>query len=111
MPVSASSSTISAPVIQASIICTSCGSTSSKLDRRFIQELVITGESAVFIRAMVGLSRGLNLSVTAEGVETEAQAKAVLEHGVDQAQGFLFGKAVPAAQVPQLFAAPAQMVA
>ena len=82
-----------------------------KIDRRFIQELVITGESAVFIRAMVGLSRGLNLSVTAEGVETEAQAKAVLEHGVDQAQGFLFGKAVPAAQVAQLFVAPAQLVA
>ena len=82
-----------------------------KIDRRFIQELVITGESAVFIRAMVGLCRGLNLSVTAEGVETEAQAKAVLEHGVDQAQGFLFGRAVPAAQVPQLFAAPATRVA
>ena len=61
----------------------------------------------------VMLCRGLNLSVTAEGVETKAKAKAkaVLEHGVDQAQGFLFGKAVPAAQVPQLFAAPAQMVA
>jgi diguanylate cyclase (GGDEF)-like protein len=82
-----------------------------KIDRRFIQELVITGESAVFIRAMVGLCRGLNLSVTAEGVETEAQAKAVLDHGVDQAQGFLFGKAVPAAQVAQLFVAPAKLVA
>ena len=82
-----------------------------KIDRRFIQELVITGESAVFIRAMVGLCRGLNLSVTAEGVETEAQASAVLEHGVDQAQGFLFGKALAAAQVPQLFSAPARLVA
>jgi EAL domain-containing protein (putative c-di-GMP-specific phosphodiesterase class I) len=51
------------------------------------------------------------LSVTAEGVETEAQAKAVLDHGVDQAQGFLFGKAVPAAQVAQLFVAPAKLVA
>ncbi len=82
-----------------------------KIDRRFIQELVITGESAVFIRAMVGLCRGLNLSVTAEGVETEAQATAVLEHGVDQAQGYLFGKAVPAAQVSKLFTAPAKLVA
>jgi diguanylate cyclase (GGDEF)-like protein len=82
-----------------------------KIDRRFIQELVITGESAVFIRAMVGLCRGLNLTVTAEGVETEAQAMAALELGVDQAQGFLFGKAVPAEQVAKLFATPAQLVA
>ncbi len=57
------------------------------------------------------LCRGLNLSVTAEGVETEAQAKAVLEHGVDQAQGFLFGKAVPAAEVAQLLAQPVRLVA
>jgi diguanylate cyclase (GGDEF)-like protein len=76
-----------------------------KIDRRFIQELVVTGESAVFIRAMVGLCRGLNLSVTAEGIETEAQAAAALEHGVDQAQGFLFGRAVPASEVPKLLAA------
>ena len=82
-----------------------------KIDRRFIQELVITGESEVFIRAMVGLSKGLNLMVTAEGIETEAQAAAALAHGVDQAQGFLFGRAVPAAQVPQLLAAPAQLAA
>lgn len=82
-----------------------------KIDKRFIAELVTTGESAVFIRAMVGLSRGLNLSVTAEGVETEAQAVAAMQHGVDYAQGFLFGKAVPAAQVPQLLAGPVQLVA
>jgi diguanylate cyclase (GGDEF)-like protein len=82
-----------------------------KIDKRFIQELVTTGESAVFIRAMVGLCRGLNLSVTAEGIETETQAAAALQHGVDQAQGYLFGKAVPAEQVTQLLAAPAQLVA
>lgn len=82
-----------------------------KIDKRFIQQLVTAGESAVFIRAIVGLCRGLNLSVTAEGVETEAQAAAALQHGVDKAQGFLFGKAVPAAQVSQLLAARARLVA
>jgi len=82
-----------------------------KIDKRFIAELVTTGESAVFIRAMVGLSKGLNLSVTAEGIETEVQAAAALQHGVDQGQGFLFGKAVPAAQVPQLLAEPSKLVA
>jgi len=82
-----------------------------KIDKRFIQELVTTGGNAVFIRAMVGLCRGLNLSVTAEGVETEAQAEMALQHGIDQAQGYLFGKAVPAAEVPQLLAPRAQLVA
>ena len=82
-----------------------------KIDRRFIQELITTGESAVFIRAMVGLCKGLNLAVTAEGVETEVQAAAALEHGVDQAQGFLFGKAVPAAQVLQLLSTPTRRAA
>jgi EAL domain-containing protein (putative c-di-GMP-specific phosphodiesterase class I) len=82
-----------------------------KIDKRFIQELVTTGENAVFIRAMVGLSKGLNLAVTAEGVETEAQAAAALERGVDQAQGFLFGKAVPAAQVLQLLSTPTRLAA
>ncbi len=82
-----------------------------KIDKRFILELVTTGESAIFIRAMVGLCRGLNLSVTAEGVETEAIAKAALEHGVDQGQGYLFGRAVPAEEVAQLLAAPVQLVA
>src|SRR5580692_1819318 len=76
-----------------------------KIDKRFIADLVTTGESAVFIRAMVGLSKGLNLFVTAEGIETEAQATAALQHGVDQAQGFLYGRAVPGDQVPKLLSA------
>jgi diguanylate cyclase (GGDEF)-like protein len=76
-----------------------------KIDKRFIAELVTTGESAVFIRAMVGLSKGLNLFVTAEGIETEAQATAAMQHGVDQAQGFLYGRAVPGDQVPKLLSA------
>jgi diguanylate cyclase (GGDEF)-like protein len=78
-----------------------------KIDRRFVQELMSSGESAIFIRAMVGLCKGLNLSVTAEGVETEAQAVAAFQLGVHQAQGFLFGRAIPAAEVLPLLATPA----
>jgi EAL domain-containing protein (putative c-di-GMP-specific phosphodiesterase class I) len=78
-----------------------------KIDRRFTQELVTSGESAIFVRAIVGLCKGLNLDVTAEGVETEAQAVAAFQHGVHQAQGFLFGRAVPATEVLQLLSASA----
>ena len=84
-----------------------------KIDRRFIQELTTSGESQIFMRAIIGLCKGLNLSVTAEGVETEAQAVAAFQHGVHQAQGFLYGKAVPAAEVLPLLSAsaPVRLVA
>jgi diguanylate cyclase (GGDEF)-like protein len=70
-----------------------------KIDRRFVQGLATSGESQVFMRAIVGLSKGLNLSITAEGIETEAQAAAALHHGVQFGQGFLFGRAMPAKDV------------
>jgi EAL domain-containing protein (putative c-di-GMP-specific phosphodiesterase class I) len=76
-----------------------------KIDRRFIQELGVSAESEVFMRAIIGLCGGLNLSVTAEGIETEGQATAVTRHGVQQAQGFLFGKAISASAVSELLSA------
>jgi diguanylate cyclase (GGDEF)-like protein len=79
-----------------------------KIDRRFIQELGVSAESDVFMRAIIGLCNGLNLSVTAEGVETAGQAMAALRHGAHQAQGFLFGEAVSASAVLPLLSAPAK---
>jgi diguanylate cyclase (GGDEF)-like protein len=70
-----------------------------KIDRRFIQQLGTSAESDVFMRAIIGLCSGLNLCVTAEGVETAAQAMAAFRHGAHQAQGFLYGEAVPASAV------------
>ena len=84
-----------------------------KIDRRFIQELGISAESDIFMRAIIGLCRGLNLGITAEGIESDAQAMAALRHGVHEAQGFLFGRAVTASAVLQLLSAsrPSQCVA
>ena len=76
-----------------------------KIDRRFIQQLGTSAEGDIFMRAIVGLCGGLNLCVTAEGIETDAQAASALRHGVHEAQGFLFGKAVGASTVSQLFSA------
>ena len=77
-----------------------------KIDRRFIQGLGSSVESDHFMRAIIGLCRGLNLCVTAEGVETKGQAVAALQHGVHQAQGYLFGQAVPGSAVLQLLSGP-----
>jgi EAL domain-containing protein (putative c-di-GMP-specific phosphodiesterase class I) len=76
-----------------------------KIDRRFVDALVSSSESAIFVRSIVGPCLGLNLAVTAEGVETEAHAVAAFQHDVHQAQGFLFGRAVPAAEVLHLLSA------
>ncbi len=84
-----------------------------KIDKRFIQELGTSTESDVFMRSIIGRCKGLDLRVTAEGIETNAQAEAAFQHGVHQAQGFLFSEAVPASAVLQLLSdsLPAQLVA
>ena len=78
-----------------------------KIDRRFIQNLAGGSEGEIFVRAIMGLCDGLNLTVVAEGVETETQAAAAFRYGVHQVQGFLFGRAVAAQQVLELLSGPA----
>ena len=73
-----------------------------KIDKHFIQELGISEENDIFLRAIIGLSYGLELRVAAEGVETEAQVEALSRLGAHQAQGFLFGKATTPWEVAQL---------
>jgi diguanylate cyclase (GGDEF)-like protein len=73
-----------------------------KVDKRFIQEIGKSSESDIFMRAIFGLCKGLDLCVTAEGIETVAQADAAFAYGAHQGQGFLFSEAVPADRVAQL---------
>ncbi len=49
------------------------------------------------VRAVIGLGTALDVRVVAEGVETEDQRLALLELACPLAQGYLFGRAVPAA--------------
>jgi diguanylate cyclase (GGDEF)-like protein len=73
-----------------------------KIDKHFIKELGSGEENDLFLRAMIGLSHGLDLCVAAEGVETDAQVEALSRLGAHQVQGFLFGKAIPPWEVAQL---------
>jgi diguanylate cyclase (GGDEF)-like protein len=84
-----------------------------KIDKRFIQELGKSTECDIFVRAIFGLCKGLDLCVTAEGIETAAQADAAFQHGAHHGQGFLFGQAVPASAVLQVLSGsqPARFVA
>jgi EAL domain-containing protein (putative c-di-GMP-specific phosphodiesterase class I) len=84
-----------------------------KIDKRFVKELGKSTESDVFLRAIFGLCKGLDLCITAEGIENDAQADAAFRLGAHQGQGFLFSEAVPAGAVSQLLGGspPAQRAA
>ena len=55
---------------------------------------------ADILRTIALLGQTLNLEVTAEGVETQAQAQLLAEMRCDQFQGFLFGRPMPVSDIP-----------
>jgi diguanylate cyclase (GGDEF)-like protein len=73
-----------------------------KIDRSFVSRLGRDDESMVIIRAIIGLAGGFGLATTAEGIEDAEQLARLRENGCVQGQGWLFGKAIPASQIPHL---------
>lgn len=59
---------------------------------------------AVLVRHIVSLAHDLGLVTVAEGVETDVEAGALTALGVDMAQGYHFGRPVPAAEITELLA-------
>ena len=66
-----------------------------KIDRSFVHELARSPGDQAILRAIVGLAQAMGLALITEGVETEAQRALLLQLGVDQAQGWLFARAMP----------------
>jgi EAL domain-containing protein (putative c-di-GMP-specific phosphodiesterase class I) len=73
-----------------------------KIDRSFVKDLANCSDSGAIVRAISGLGRSLNITTTAEGVETIDQLDWLRAEGCNQVQGFLFSAAKPAAEVEQL---------
>jgi EAL domain-containing protein (putative c-di-GMP-specific phosphodiesterase class I) len=68
-----------------------------KIDRSFISDIERDRKRAELVKAIIGLSNALELKMVAEGVENEAQRDFLLDAGCEEAQGFLFGRPMPAA--------------
>lgn len=68
-----------------------------KIDRSFVMEMELEPKAEAIVTSVIALARTLHLIVTAEGVETPAQADALNGIGCDQAQGYFFGRPLPAA--------------
>jgi diguanylate cyclase (GGDEF)-like protein len=77
-----------------------------KIDRSFVQGMEATGQDGTgldqairdraIVQSVLTLGRSFGLSVIAEGVETEAVAGRLLAKGCEEAQGYLFGRPMPA---------------
>ena len=75
-----------------------------KIDRAFVQDLGDSARDRAIVQAIIALAHALGLEVVAEGVETAAAARALLDLGCDRAQGFLLSRPVDSSAMESLLA-------
>ena len=80
-----------------------------KIDKSFIDRLDEGKRHEALVEAIVRLSHALDLTVTAEGVETESQLKFVMANHIQEIQGYLFYKPMPKAAFFALLAKQAEL--
>ncbi len=68
-----------------------------KLDATFVRSIE-NGDGLEIMKAVAALAKGMGMTSTAEGVETGAEARILVDIGFDYAQGFLYGRAQPPSQ-------------
>ena len=73
-----------------------------KVDRAFVSEMVEDSRAGAIVRAVTELARGLGIEITAEGIESEAQRRALNACGANHAQGFLFSRPVTAELIDEI---------
>jgi diguanylate cyclase (GGDEF)-like protein/PAS domain S-box-containing protein len=70
-----------------------------KVDQSFVRDVAGNREAQAIVRSIISLGAGLGVTITAEGVETEAELSFLREQGCHEGQGFLFSGARPSTEV------------
>jgi diguanylate cyclase (GGDEF)-like protein/PAS domain S-box-containing protein len=76
-----------------------------KIDQSFVRDLDGNRDAQAIVRSIVSLGKGLGVTITAEGVETEAEVACLRAEGCDEGQGFLFSKARPNEEIVEILKA------
>jgi len=77
-----------------------------KIDRSFVLDCDTRKDAARLVKAIIAMTKSLNLHTVAEGVETAGQYRFLAANGVNIMRGYLFSKPVPAAELQQLLVVP-----
>jgi diguanylate cyclase (GGDEF)-like protein/PAS domain S-box-containing protein len=82
-----------------------------KIDRSFVHDLGSNAEGQAIVGAILSLGSNLGITITAEGVETDAELACLQAAGCHEGQGYLFSKAQPQAEILKFLAKEAQQAA
>jgi EAL domain-containing protein (putative c-di-GMP-specific phosphodiesterase class I) len=76
-----------------------------KIDQSFVRGLADNQDAQAIVRAIISLGKGLGMTTTAEGIETEAELATLRAEGCNEGQGYLFSKARPHDEIAALMSA------
>jgi diguanylate cyclase (GGDEF)-like protein/PAS domain S-box-containing protein len=75
-----------------------------KIDQSFVRDLLIDQNDLAIVQGIIGLTEAFGMTVLAEGVETEAHARALLDLGCGLGQGYGIARPMPAEALPEWYA-------
>jgi diguanylate cyclase (GGDEF)-like protein len=74
-----------------------------KIDRSFVKDVSNMGDANAIVQAAISIAGNMNMTTTAEGVETEEQLATIRALGCTEMQGYLFSRPMRGAEVAELF--------
>jgi EAL domain-containing protein (putative c-di-GMP-specific phosphodiesterase class I) len=81
-----------------------------KIDRSFITDVLDDPRAGAIVRSIVDLARNLELTLVAEGIETQEVAEHLAALGAQTGQGYLFARPMPAAELTEHLGAAFRLV-